>query len=286
MSGMSIDKKTVDVRPESDQLSQRLRRYARYGVSYLSYYNQPSIWPAITRKIRDKLLGRIPSPAELKRMKEEGAAWCATRQTSTVEGLAKLGITSMIDVEQKFPNIFAHSVKRAGAVPVWQGGGSNLNLLYTLCQHFQPMTIVESGVANGWSSLTFLLYLMERERGALYSTDLPILELRNDEWIGIAVPHSLRDKWHLYRMADHEGLPQIALKAAPFDFIYYDSHASEKERLEAFSILWESLRPGGVFIADDIDNNMAFAYFCKQVGVKPVVVKEPERNAQGFLIKP
>ena len=286
MNTASPTKKTVSVRPENDPVLPRMVRYCRYGLGYLAYSPKPSIWPAIWRKMRDKILGRIPGPAQLKIMRDEGEAWCLTQQTSTVDGLRKLGIFETIDVVEKYQSIFKESEQRAGNVPVWLDGGSNLNLLYTLCDFFKPNTIVETGVGNGWSSLTFLLYLKEHAEGRLLSGDLPVLELRNDKWVGIAVPENLRDRWSLFRMADREALPKIARYAKPFDLVYYDSDKSMEGRRFSYMLLWRNLKPGGVFIANDIDDNTAFAHFCVAVGVEPIVVKEPGHNAQGILIKP
>ncbi len=279
-------KKSVDVRPDVDPLPSRLLRYARFGFGYLSYINRPAMWPAITRKITSKLAGKIPGPQELKAMRADAENWCAPRQVPTADGLKRLGIPALIDLHAKHPAILDAAVERAGAIPVWLGGGSNLNLLYTLCQHLQPRTIVETGVANGWSSLTFLIYLMERGDGSLHSGDLPILELRNDQYVGVAVPDNLRGPWSLYRMADRESLPKIVRNAAPFDLVYYDSDKSYDGRRFAYTLLWDNLAAGGVLVSDDIDDNMAFADFAATTGVEPIVVKEPGQSAQGLLVKP
>lgn len=280
------NKRTVSVRPEHDPLLSRSWRYLRYGVSYLRYANQPIIWPAIYRKVTSKISGRIPGPQELRRMLEAGEAWCKPRIISTREGLHKLGIADMLNVREKYADIFLASKERAGNIPVWMGGGSNLDLLYTICQARQPRMIVETGVAHGWSSLAFLLYLKEQGNGALHSVDLPLLELHNDRYVGVAVPNDLKSAWHLYRMADREGLPRIIKSHPQIDLAYYDSDKSEDGRAFAYNLLWNALRPGGVLISDDISDNMAFAQFCEENNVDPIVVAEPGCNPQGILIKP
>lgn len=278
-------KKSVDVRPEVDPLHSRLQRYARFGITYLSYIDSPAMWPAIARKISSKIAGKIPGPQALKAMRVEAEAWCAARQVPTAEGLQRLGIPTLLDVHAQYKNTLDESIERAGAIPMWLGGGSNLNLLYTLCRHLSPRTIVETGVANGWSSLTFLLFLKERGEGTLHSADLPILELRNDKYVGIAVPDDLRGPWSLYRMADREALPKIVRHAAPFDLAYYDSDKSYEGRSFAYALLWDNLSTGGVLVSDDIDDNMAFADFAAKTGIEPIVVKEPGQSAQGILVK-
>ncbi len=283
---MQPTKRSIGVRPDHDPLGPRLWRYARYGVSYAYYLNRPAIWPAIVRKIGDKLAGRIPGPQELRDMEQAGNAWCAPRTVTTAEGLARLGVGDMVNVREKYASVFAAAKQRAGAIPVWMGGGSNLDLLYTICAARQPGTIVETGVANGWSSLAFLLYLNERGQGSLNSVDLPLLELHNDRYVGVAVPDDLKKFWTLHRMADREGLPRILADHASIDLAYYDSDKSEKGRAFAYDLLWRQLKPGGLLISDDIADNMAFARFAEKTGVTPIVVAEPGCNPQGILVKP
>ncbi len=279
-------KRTVTVRPDYDPLPSRFWRYARYGAGYAYYLNRPAIWPAIMRKIGDKLAGRIPGPKELREMERAGQEWCAPRTVSTAEGLRQLGIGEMINVRERYAETFASARKRAGDIPVWMGGGSNLDLLFTLCMAKKPRVIVETGVANGWSSLAFLLYLKEQDQGSLNSVDLPLLELHNDRYVGIAVPEELKGSWILHRMADREGLPRIVRQHPQIDLAYYDSDKSEKGRAFAYALLWAHLRPGGLLVSDDIADNLAFARFAEQAGVTPIVVAESGCNPQGILVKP
>lgn len=279
-------KKTINPLAESNAKLPLLKRGSRFILGYLYYINRPSVWPAIGRKISDTLLGRNPSPAQLQAMREEGAAWCAPRAVTTVEALKRLGIDEMIDVAEKYPEIFAEAKARVKDAPVWFGTPSNLNLLYTLCQHYLPVTIVESGVAHGWSSLTFLLYLKERIVGRLLSTDLPVMGQRNDKWVGVAVPENMRAHWNIFHMADQEALPKICNYAYPIDFVYYDSDDNASTRRFAYAILWRNLKSGGVLVSDDVDENMAFARFCEKINAEPIIIKEPGRSAEGVLIKP
>jgi hypothetical protein len=49
--------------------------------------------------------------------------------------------------------------------------------------------------------------------------------------------------------------------------------------------LWDALRPGGLFISDDIGDNMGFADFTRSIAGEPVIVLSSERYA-GVLVKP
>ena len=258
----------------------------RFITGYFYYINRPAVWPAIARKVRDTLLGRIPSPHELQAMRTEGAAWAAPRAMSTEAALQKLGIAGIIDVSAKYPEVFAESAARVAGAPIWFGTPSNLNLLFTLCQHFRPATIVECGVAHGWSSLTFLLYLREKIVGRLLSTDLPVMGQRNDKWVGIAVPEEMRPHWTVFHMADQDGLPKICNYAYPIDLVYYDSDDSASARRFAYALLWRNLKSGGILVSDDVDENLVFARFCEKINAEPIIIKEPGHSAVGVLIKP
>jgi len=41
----------------------------------------------------------------------------------------------------------------------------------------------------------------------------------------------------------------------------------------AYSLLWNALVDNGVFISDDIQDNIAFIEFCEQVGKEPVIIE-------------
>ena len=132
----------------------------------------------------------------------------------------------------------------------------------------------------------YLLIFLVNQNKFVNVEDLPLLELHNDQYVGIAVPTELKAPWHLYRMADREGLP-IILKSHPaIDLAYYDSDKSEEGRAFSYETLWKALRSGGLLISDDISDNMAFARFCQKINIDPVVVAEPGCNPQGILIKP
>ena len=48
------------------------------------------------------------------------------------------------------------------------------------------------------------------------------------------------------------------------DFCHYDSDKSYYGRTYAYPLLWKSLSPGGVFISDDIQDNLAFKEFVEE----------------------
>jgi len=75
----------------------------------------------------------------------------------------------------------------------------------------------------------------------------------------------MRTNWELMREPDRRGLEKaIARFGGRIDLCHYDSDKSYWGRTYAYPLLWRALVPGGVFISDDIQDNMAFAEFVEK----------------------
>jgi hypothetical protein len=66
---------------------------------------------------------------------------------------------------------------------------------------------------------------------------------------------------------------------------HYDSDKSYAGRKWTYPQLWAALRPGGIFISDDIGDNMGFRDFAQSINIDPIVVQSNERFV-GILLKP
>ena len=140
------------------------------------------------------------------------------------------------------------------------GGSANLDLLYSIIINSQYKNILETGVAAGWSSLSILKAIKNIENANLTSIDLPYPGIKNKDYIGSVVPKYLRDKWQIYIASDRTSLDHILSKKM-FDLVHYDSDKSYYGRLWAYKKIWKNLSKGGIFISDDISDNMAFLDF-------------------------
>ena len=223
-------------------------------------------------------------------------AWSRERAAAPGELAERLPFT-LTDVRARFPDVFREAHARVDACPldefggVVNGGAANVDLLYSLARALGARTVVETGVAFGWSTLALLLAIGDREGAHVFSTDLPHCfnapQRRwrdGDEWVGAAAPHTLRERWTLYPMADREGLPRALRAAGPVDLAHYDSDKSLENCAFGYTTLWDSLREGGALVAAEVDRNLAFRRFAEEVGGSPVIV-EGDGNCSGILFK-
>ncbi len=141
-------------------------------------------------------------------------------------------------------------------------------------------------MAYGWSSLAVLAALEANGKGRLASVDMPYPKLNNEAWVGVAVPQRLRSRWTLVREPDRWGLKK-ALRhlGGSIDLCHYDSDKSYDGREYGYALMWRALRSGGLFISDDIQDNLAFRDFVAGLGA-PMAVTEYQGKYVGIVRKP
>jgi predicted O-methyltransferase YrrM len=261
-------------------------------LNYLPYLSRPALWPELGRRINHwlQVRGSNYDPALTAHHKEqaqlEAEAWCRSQAIPQPQLLTAVcgPQATLLSIHNRYQAELEAAEKRTNACPVRLGGAGNIDLLYTLCEELQARTVIETGVAYGWSSLAILLSLQHRMGTRLYSIDLPYMQLHNDRWVGLAVPEKLRDRWQLFRMADREGLVRALRVAGQLDVAHYDSDKSYEGRMWAYQALWSALRPKGILISDDIGDNLAFHDFSRQVQIQPFVIAD-RNKFQGILVK-
>jgi len=233
------------------------------------------------------------STAEVKKVwqphsKEEAVKareWCQARALSVLEVLEKMGINQPPkSFQEKFKQQLQQAHEREKECPVKMGGGSDLALLFYLAEHTKAQRVIETGVAYGWSSLAFLLSLQQREKSLLISTDKPYPGVGNEKFVGCVVPPQFQQQWTIFREADRTGLVKALASAGTIDLCHYDSDKSYAGRIWAYPLLWNALRSGGIFISDDIGDNLAFKDFSEKINQLPIVVQSGNRFI-GVVVK-
>lgn len=152
-------------------------------------------------------------------------------------------------------------------------GGARAELLYFLTRLTQPDTIVETGVAYGFSSYAFLEAIRVNGRGSLYSSDFPYFREHDPERrVGVLVPDELRSGWTLLLAGDERNLPVIVQQAGTIDLLHYDSDKSYAGRRRAMQLLTPHLAPDAVVVMDDIQDNLFFHDLVANDGDESVVL--------------
>jgi len=164
------------------------------------------------------------------------------------------------------------------------GGGGIYPLLYFITRYIVPDCIVETGVAAGFSSSSFLTAIKNNGRGKLFSSDFPYFRLPNPEgYIGIVVEESLKDNWKLYIDGDEVNLPKILEDVNKIDIFHYDSDKTYSGRKKAISLIESSLSDDSIILIDDIQDNSFFYDFIEKKNAKTWYIFEFNGKYVGMI---
>ena len=170
--------------------------------------------------------------------------------------------------------------------PVSFGLGKNVGrLLYCLVKKTQPDLIVETGVANGFSSAYLLLALNSIDKGKLISIDYLFMPWHTRQMVGRAIPKKLMNRHELIFGKAMLEIKKLIKKYPKFDFFIHDSSHVYKHMMDEYEIAWDQIKDGGYLLSDDISQNDAFLDFADKVSRKPIVVRKSEENHFGIIQK-
>ncbi|WP_034690938.1 class I SAM-dependent methyltransferase [Kaistella palustris] len=239
----------------------------RVSKTFVGYLKRPDLYPELGRKIIKNIFNRKSAF----KGKHKTGSWAAARAVSQEVAIKSLFGKEMRPFAEIFPEDYKESYQKQKYCPIIMGGAGALELIYYAAEYTRATKIAETGVAYGWSSLAALMSLVQRN-GVLYSSDMPYLGQDGDQYVGFIIPEKLKKNWKLFRHADRESLPKIFSEASSFDVVHYDSDKSYEGRSWAYGELFKNLRPGGVFISDDIGDNSAYQDFCEINSIETAVV--------------
>ena len=148
------------------------------------------------------------------------------------------------------------------------GGGGNYILLYFLVRKLKPNTVVETGVAAGWSSLAILRALRKNGNGKLYSSDFPYFRLKKPEqYIGYLAKNEINKiNWFLDIRGDEVAIPEILkiIGNNSIDLFHYDSDKSYSGRDKVLKVIYPKINSNSIMIFDDIQDNLHFKNFIEK----------------------
>jgi predicted O-methyltransferase YrrM len=230
----------------------------------------PQIFQILKRKKNEKL----------ENTREKATLWCQSiviPQQEALEIIFGKGL-KIDEIELLYPQYFKYAKEESTKCPVEMGGEGAINFIYTVTKILNPKKILETGVAYGWSSLAILLAIKDSSEAKLISNDMPYIKMNNDDYVGIIIHKKLKDNWVLQRQADVKGIP-LAIKKFnnSIDMCHYDSDKSYTGRMWSSPMIWNAIRKGGLFISDDINDNIAFKHFCESVEKTPIVIKHNDK---------
>ena len=171
------------------------------------------------------------------------------------------------------------TIKHLQKLGIDLGGGGAIDLLYFFTRLAQPRTILETGVAAGWSSFAFLLAMEKNDKGLLLSSDLPYFRIANPEkYIGILVPDKFRtEKWQLEIRGDQFNLPKLLNISKKLEVVHYDSDKRKASRMAFLNTIEDYVTDNAIVIMDDIQNNLAFKEFVQSRALSFAVVKSEDK---------
>jgi predicted O-methyltransferase YrrM len=197
----------------------------------------------------------------------ENTAWLRRVASDFADYARDLDPGLWSEAEAAGAELVARGQARLRDVPAVMGGAADCRLLYFAARRLRPATVLETGVAAGFSSLALLEALERNGSGALFSSDFPYPRIENSaRYVGVVVDERLRSRWTLEIEGDAVNLPRLLDRCGPIQLFHYDSDKSYAGRRRACDLVVPRLAPGAVLIMDDIEDN---AFFHDLVGEMP-----------------
>ena len=248
------------------------------------YMKRPAFWSHFAHRG----LGYVRPDLDGAGFQAAGLAWARAQARPPQDALARIGLAGAS--REPLPalprEIWNQARQRVAQAPCKMGGGGDVDLIYAVTRLSRARHVLETGVAFGWSSMAFLHAIARDGGGRLVSVDRPYPGDGSEAFVGIAVDPALRGQWRLVREPDRNGLHRaISDFRHGVDLAHYDSDKTYRGRQFGYHAIWRALKPGGIFMSDDIQDNMAFAHFVARTGA-PFGVVESQGKFVGLAVKP
>jgi hypothetical protein len=178
-----------------------------------------------------------------------------------------------------------------GAFSGWDDADAGLaRAAWCLAGHRKPLTVVETGVARGFTARVVLEALEANGGGRLFSVDLPppMQQRRLANETGAAVTDLLRGRWTLIEGSSRRRLPGLLRELGTIDLFIHDSRHTHRNMSFELRLAWAALNPGGFLLADDVHRNAAFDESVQTFGRPPAIVcaSDDRRGMFGVIRKP
>lgn len=214
-----------------------------------------------------ELSGKIKARLGPARERARDLEWIRKQQESFEAWAKQINAAAWEESLEFSRQLKINAKSKLSTLPFSMGGGGIYPVLYFITVIKKPEVIVETGVAAGYSSQTFLSALKKNGSGKLYSSDFPYFRLPNPEkYVGILVDDELRKDWNLFIDGDRRNLPVIMQQVDRIDLFHYDSDKSYVGRTYAFNVVKHKLDTSSYVLFDDIQDNNHFRDLVQQSG--------------------
>ena len=192
---------------------------------------------------------------------------------------------SKVYIEMKeFQKEFKSYEKKFDFSPL--GGSRGLDqfgALFYFTRLIKPGSILETGVANGYSSYSFLYAINKNGKGHLISNDLPPLGVKKEKWkyIGQMVPDYLRVFWELHLGSDKNNLKKLC-KNYNFELAHFDSDKAKSGKMFCINTLLKNNSKPPFILIDNCGDD--FFWRDLDVDFYKKIIFEQEGKRFGALI--
>ena len=142
--------------------------------------------------------------------------------------------------------------------------------IYDIIRRKKPNVVLETGVANGFSTRMILAALNKNKKGILYS-----VEISKD--VGKFVNGINKKRWKLIVGKPDTIFSNALRKIRKVDIFLHDSDHSYNQMKKEFNQVKNKMTKGGIIMSDDIDVNNAFMEFAKEMKKKPRIIPNIRR---------
>jgi len=159
---------------------------------------------------------------------------------------------------------------------------STRHLLFSLCYIIKPKIVVETGVANGFSSSYILHAIKDIPESKLISIEKLFFPWHTKKGVGLGIPKKLKDK-HILKIG--EGKDELKKIDEEIDIFIHDSFHTYNTMMDEFKIAWPKIKKGGILCSDDVSENDAFLDFTDSMNVKPLIISKSNNRQFGIIQK-
>jgi hypothetical protein len=244
--------------------------YRSYSSNSRAVYDTNQIAPSPQKVERGFINDFFESEREYNKFSNEFDNSTPVRKYQKYENISNAEEAVYDNYEEPYEQ---HEAKYWAGIKMLEGRAT-----YSLIRKLKPSTLVETGVANGWSTMCILSALRKNSKGSLYSIDYQLKsdkefeKYKQEHFFGDAkipankdtgwlIPEELRHRWELRLGRSQRILPKLMTDLGEIDYFQHDSEHSDPCMMFEYEMAWEFLTEDGILISDDMNPSVAWEIF-------------------------